>query len=59
MTRPPFNLWSECVKCRAGSTKHRVTYRHHGKQFDGSVVDEFLMRECLRCGYEWEEAVCG
>ena len=50
-----------CAKCgnEGASTHYRATGRCiHGSGMEiGAHSNERLHRECLRCGYQWDEAI--
>ncbi|MEU6365786.1 hypothetical protein ABZ876_08520 [Streptomyces sp. NPDC046931] len=59
---PPFSGDSPvCPKCRYedASTQYRAVGRclHDSGCTVGLTKNERLHRECLRCGYEWDEAL--
>ena len=63
ITYPPFSGDDPvCVKCRKIGAS--TTYKGHGECVHGGLDEvvgfkpnERLHRECLRCGYSWDEAL--
>lgn len=52
-----------CPKCGSGqkndvigAMRRPMIYRVIGLRVDRESVDQFLLRTCTRCSYQWEEA---
>ncbi len=52
---PPFNESAVCVKCGFGDIHSHYYQAEHASSRQYSVP-EHIIRQCIRCGFEWAEA---